>query len=105
AALAPVIKVVTEVIGIAGVKDSRVAGADVITRGLEDRRATAAHHIVPLLVEVRPGDGAAAAHPDFVGAVGAPTTLAPIDEQVILIGVAEEAGRFDRIVPGQRMDG
>src|SRR5690242_19305100 len=92
---------ITETGGFAVVQDSNVTGTNEPPLALQKGRAAAGGEIVAVAVAIRAGDFFGASHADFVGAVGATTALAPVDEQIIKPAVTRQARRLDGRIPGQ----
>ena len=94
-----VVIMVAEPGGVAVAQDANVAGADETSVAFQKWRAAAVGLSLAVVVEIRAGDFLGAPDANFVGAVRALATFAPIDEEVIVIGVVGQARGFDGMVP------
>ena len=94
-----VVIMIAEPGGVAVAQDANMAGADETSVAFQKWRAAAVGQSVAVAVAIRAGDFLGAPDANFVGAVRALATFAPIDKEVIVIGVAGQARGFDGMVP------
>ncbi len=95
---AAVIEVKTQPVLVGFAEYAGMTGTDHIAFRRKKEGASIVHHVLTALIEVRARHLRAPSNTDVIGAVGAPATASPVDEEEVLLVVIVDVGCFDGVI-------